>query len=55
MAGKVYGIRTDPAADFQHFLAFPPVELGKVRDMGFYKVLASFNLVEVRPCSNRLG
>src|SRR5947207_15927713 len=46
-------IGADATTDLQNALASPALELGKARYMRFYKVFASFNLVEVFPGSDR--
>jgi hypothetical protein len=53
--GEIDGIGADAAADFEHFLAAPTIELGESGDVRLDEVLAGFDFVKVLPGADRRG
>src|SRR5207245_4767600 len=52
---EVDGVGADAAADLEHFLAAPELELSELRDVGLDEILASLDLIEILARADRVG
>jgi hypothetical protein len=52
---EIDGVGADAAADLEHLLSVPAIELGKSRDMRLDEVFARLHLVVVFASPDRLG